>query len=428
MICTAWLLSASVAAQAPEEASEVDRQSALIALEDQTLRASIEARLRALPGMDQVAIDVQGGLVKLSGRVAEPAQRELAATVAERAPSVLMVDNRIALDTDVGTRLSPLMAALEERARQLVQASPLLLAALAIVVLSWWLGGWLGRSRLLLARARQQPFLSGLLRQTIRIIVLILGLLLALDLLNATALLGALLGTAGIVGIAFGFAFRDVAENYIAGVLLSLRQPFLPRDHVVIDGHEGHVASLTSRATILLTPEGNHLRLPNALVFKAVILNYSRNPTRRFDFQLGVGNDEDLLRACQLARDTLTGIPEVLPQPTPTAVVAGAADSSMTLGFTGWIDQRESSFVAVRSEAIRQVKAAFDAAEIDMPDPGFRIETRPVRHESSARPKTLRLDEQQRDVLKADEPVIEVIERERAQASGDRLSSDGQLE
>ncbi len=86
MICTAWLLSASVAAQAPEEASEVDRQSALIALEDQTLRASIEARLRALPGMDQVAIDVQGGLVKLSGRVTEPAQRELAATVPSARP------------------------------------------------------------------------------------------------------------------------------------------------------------------------------------------------------------------------------------------------------------------------------------------------------------------------------------------------------
>src|SRR3546814_8338036 len=74
--------------------------------------------------------------------------------------------------------------------------------------------------------------------------------------------------------------------------MLSLRQPFRANDHVVIEGHEGRVVRLTSRATILMTLEGNHLRIPNSTVFKAVILNYTRNPERRFDFELGIRSEE----------------------------------------------------------------------------------------------------------------------------------------
>ncbi len=94
--------------------------------------------------------------------------------------------------------------------------------------------------------------------------------LVALEILDATAIVGALLGTAGVLGVALGFAFKDILENYLAGILMSLRQPFSPRDHVVIDGNEGLVIALNSRATILMTLDGNHLRLPNALVFRSV--------------------------------------------------------------------------------------------------------------------------------------------------------------
>src|SRR5690606_6551142 len=95
---------------------------------------------------------------------------------------------------------------------------------------------------------------------------------LALDLVGWTAAAGAVLGSAGVVGLVLGFAFKDIAENYIAGVLLSLRRPFAPGDHVRIDAHEGKIVALTSRATMMMTLDGNELRLPNALVFKAVIM------------------------------------------------------------------------------------------------------------------------------------------------------------
>ncbi len=83
------------------------------------------------------------------------------------------------------------------------------------------------------------------------------------------------------------------ADNYVSSLVLSLRQPFRAGDHAVIASHEGRVARMTSRATILVTLDGNHLRIPNSIVFKAVILHYTRNPERRFEFDLGIDANDD---------------------------------------------------------------------------------------------------------------------------------------
>ena len=91
---------------------------------------------------------------------------------------------------------------------------------------------------------------------------MLIGILIALDLLGASSLVGAVLGSAGVIGLVLGFAFKDIAENYIAGILLSLRRPFAPGDHVVVDRvHEGKVVALTSRATLLMTLDGNQVAL-----------------------------------------------------------------------------------------------------------------------------------------------------------------------
>jgi len=109
--------------------------------------------------------------------------------------------------------------------------------------------------------------------------------------------MGTLLGGAGVLGLAISFAVKDSMENYISSIMLSIRQPFRAQEHVVINDYEGVVVRLTSRSTVLMTLDGNHLRIPNATVFKAVILNYTRNPQRRFDFVLGVDAEDDPAQA-----------------------------------------------------------------------------------------------------------------------------------
>lgn len=274
-----------------------------------------------------------------------------------------------------GFSLEPVFQRLREEAYAFLAALPMFALAILVVVLAWWLGSWLSR-RGLLARtvARRSPFLRDLATTTVRWTVLLAGVVVALEILDATAMVGAVLGTAGVLGVALGFAFKDILENYLAGILMSLRQPFAPRDHVVIDGNEGLIVALNSRATILMTLDGNHLRLPNALVFRSVTLNYTRNPSRRFEFDVGIGVNDDLIRAQQIGIAEMLNLNGVISVPPPRALIIGLGDSSVQMRFQGWVDQRQNDFLLVKSEAIRRVKLALEAAGMDLPEPIYRVQ------------------------------------------------------
>lgn len=273
---------------------------------------------------------------------------------------------------------------LELQINGLIAGLPLLVLALVVVWLAWRFGGWLSHRTTLERVAQRNPFLRELVKTSVRWAVTLAGVLLALEIMNATALVGAVLGTAGVMGVALGFAFKETLENYLAGVLMSLRQPFSPRDHVVIDGNEGVVIALTSRATILMTLDGNHLRLPNALVFRSVMLNYTRNPTRRFEFDVGVGVNEDLLLAQRIGASRLASIPGVIAAPPPRAYISSLGDSNVQVRFHGWVDQRSHDFLLVKSEAIRSTKLALEEAGMDMPEPIYRVQL--TEHGVQAKP------------------------------------------
>jgi len=270
--------------------------------------------------------------------------------------------------------LDVVLARLLEKVYGLLSALPSFVLALLVVWVGWTLGGWLSRRTAIERLSTHNPFLKELARTTTRWVSTMIALLIALEILDATAVVGAMLGTAGVIGIALGFAFKDTLENYLAGVLMSLRQPFAPRDLVVIDGQEGIVVALTSRATILMTLDGNHLRLPNALVFRSVMLNYTRNPSRRFEFDVGVGVQEDLIQAQLIGTEELQRLIGVMKDPPPRALIQTLGDSNVQLRFRGWVDQRTHDFWTVRSEAIRLVKLSLEAAGMDMPEPIYRVQ------------------------------------------------------
>ena len=250
---------------------------------------------------------------------------------------------------------------------------PLLAVAVLIVAFAAWLAGFVSRRLHLLRLRTDNPYMNGLIRNVVRAVIVLFGVVVALNLLNATALVTAVLGSAGVVGLVLGFAFKDIAENYVAGILLSLRQPFAPGHHVVIDGNEGKVVALHSRTTVLMTMEGNELRLPNALVFKAIILNYSRNPNRRFDFTIPIDLAQSIRSAQSLALEQICGIDGLLQDPAPSWTVHEYGPGGIVLRFFGWVDQRSSDLGKVRSEAIRRVKAAFAEAGIEAPRTTYHI-------------------------------------------------------
>ncbi len=268
----------------------------------------------------------------------------------------------------------PVVQRLLTEAYRVLAALPLLALSLLVVWIAWAFGRWLSQRPVLDRLALRNPFLRDLTRTTVRWIAIMFGVLIALEIMNATAIVGAVLGTAGVLGVAIGFAFKDILENYLAGILMSIRQPFAPRDHVVINGNEGLVVALTSRATILMTLDGNHLRLPNALVFRSVTLNYTRNPSRRFEFEVGIGVNEDLLLAQEIGISELTSTEGVIIKPPPRSLITALGDSNVQVRFHGWVNQRSHDFGLVKSEAIRRVKLALEAAGMDMPEPIYRVQ------------------------------------------------------
>lgn len=275
---------------------------------------------------------------------------------------------------DIRSPVDAALVRLAEVGNRIAATLPLLVLAALLVWLAWLFGHWLSRRALFERIGGKSMFLRDLLRTTVRGAVVALALLAALEILDATALVGAVLGTAGVFGIALGFAFKETLENYLAGILMSLRQPFAQRDHLVIDGHEGVVMAMTSRATILMTLDGNHLRLPNALVFRSVMLNYTRNPRRRFEFDVGIGVEEDLVQAQTIGTDTLRRLDGVMEKPPARAYISALGDSNVQVRFHGWVDQRSHDFLLVKSEAIRTVKLALEEADMDMPEPIYRIQ------------------------------------------------------
>lgn len=270
-------------------------------------------------------------------------------------------------EVDVRGRFDAVFDEAQVRILRLLANLPLLIAAALIVVVAVWGGGFVSRRLHWLRLRTRNPYLDGLIRRAVQAVIVVIGVLVALDLLNATALVGAMLGSAGVLGLALGFAFKDIAENYIAGVLLSLRRPFEPGDSVRIDSYEGKVAALSARAMVLVTAEGNELRLPNALVFKAVILNFSSNPRRRFEFTIEIDASQSIRAAQTEGLAQIAGIEDVLDDPAPSWAVVDYTSAGVMLRFFGWVDQRKSDLGKTRSEAIRLVKAGFWRAGIQSP-------------------------------------------------------------
>lgn len=332
--------------------------------------AAIYAELR---GLDQVEIEVRSGVVHLSGEVLTPELRDQATRLAREIKEVVEVDDRIEVVSDVRRRLKPAFDTLTRAGDELISALPLLGVALLVIAGFWMLSRWAGRWGWLYGKLVSNPFARDWVRRIIQGMLLILGIVLALEILNATALVGAVLGAAGVAGLALGFAFRDTAENYIAGLLLSVRQPFEPNDHILIEGREGKVVRLTPRATILLTFDGNHVRIPNSVVFKGILVNYTRLTNRRFKVLIRVGREADLSTALDTGKATVARLEGVLEDPAPGAWVDELGDTYVVLAFVGWVDQDNTDFYRARSEAMRTVKEALARHGMPMPEPAYRL-------------------------------------------------------
>lgn len=311
---------------------------------------------------------VTGASAALAAAPANPAAPQTPAAPAK--PAAISCDIRHIADC-----FDASLQSINDAVFALLGKLPLLALALVVILLANWVSRFVSNRLHLLKIRSDNPYMSNLVRTVVRTAILLVGVLTALDLVGMRSAVGAVLGSAGVAGLVLGFAFREIAENYIAGILLSVRRPFEPGDHVVIENREGKVMSVNSRATVLMTMDGSQLQLPNSLVFKSVVLNYSRNPKRRFDFAMFIDDRQSIRKSQALALETIAGIEGVLDDPAPAWTVVEYGAAGIQLRFFAWVDQRSTDMGKVRSEAIRQVKGAFARAGIEAPRTVYHIAT-----------------------------------------------------
>ena len=342
-------------------------------LKDSEIKDRIAGIFSEIDGLDKVTVSVNEGVVSLRGETPNEKKAQQAINLANRVSDVVTVEDNIDRTLDVGDNVTPVLQGLQTQAKAMLKALPLLLVAVMVFGLVAWFGAWLSRRKGLWQRITPNPFVAELLSQTIKVIFVILGLILGLSLIGAEAIIGTLLGGAGVIGIAVGFAVKDTIENYISSLMLSIRQPFRARDQVNINGQEGIVVRLTSRATILMTLDGNQLRIPNSEVFKGTILNYTKNPERRFTFDLGVDANDDPIAAIKVGLDAINALDFVLNDPKAIAIITQVGDSNIVLEFQVWVNQANTDFLKARSIAIREAKHALENQGFSLPEPIYRL-------------------------------------------------------
>ncbi len=180
---------------------------------DEAIASGLRDIFAQISGLDEVDIAVRSGVVTLSGTTRNQADRQKAEAIAGRVAGVVAVENTIDRNFEVESNVSPIVASLRGDVQNLLRGLPLLgvalLIAIAIASLGYLLAGW----RKLWLWIAPNAFLADLLAGAVRVIAIVGGIIVALQVLDATALLGLVLGSAGIIGIALGFAIRDTVDN-----------------------------------------------------------------------------------------------------------------------------------------------------------------------------------------------------------------------
>jgi len=251
-----------------------------------------------------------------------------------------------------------------------VEMIPNLVVAIGILVVGWGLSKLAGSvTAKSLAHTKVNEQVSNLLALIVRYGVFIGAAFMALGVLDLDKTVTSLLAGVGVVGLALGFAFQDIASNFMSGVMMAVRRPFAEGEIIRTNGYEGRVESVDLRATHLRQFSGELIVIPNKDVFGEPIENVSENGARRVEVSCGVGYDDDLERAREIALDVARQVSRSMTDRPIDFWYTEFGGSSINFVLRFWIDFSQTSFLEARSEAIILLKQAFDEAGINIPYP-----------------------------------------------------------
>lgn len=372
--CCLLMAGPLTAQTATDDSSPVNDVSVSPAARDEQIAERIGGILDATGWFADIAVGVEDGIVFLDGTADSEDHRVWARDLAAKTQDVVAVVNRIDVSSDLNWSFAPAMGALEDVAKRVVRAAPLVVLALVILPITWWLSAFVARGlRRFLLGGLESPFLRSVTSRILALPIFLLGIYVVLQAAGLTQLAFSVVGGAGVIGIIFGFAFRDIAENFLASLLLSIRQPFRAGDFIDVQGMLGTVHSMNTRSTVLISPEGNHIQIPNSVVFKNIITNFTASPEGRVQVEVGIGYDASVSEAQDVIAGVLAAHEAILDEPKAMVLVDTLGSSTVNLIAYFWVDVRKYAVIKVKSSVLRLMKKALMDAGISMPDDAREI-------------------------------------------------------
>ncbi|MEZ4883151.1 MAG: mechanosensitive ion channel [Chitinophagales bacterium] len=241
-----------------------------------------------------------------------------------------------------------------------------------IVVFGFYLLAKLARNVVgrILSRVSTNISVSKLIATIVFLVVCTAGLFVALGILNLDKTVTSLLAGAGIIGLALSFAFQDTATNFISGIIMAFRKTLKVGDLVEVEGTFGTVERINLRATIIRTPQGPSVMIPNKELLQGPLKNYNSQSTRRVDIEVGVGYESDLQKVEDVTIAAIESLDLVRKDTTVELFYKEFGGSSINFVVRFWIDfYKQGQFLKAQSEAIKKIKSVYDENDFNIPFP-----------------------------------------------------------
>lgn len=254
--------------------------------------------------------------------------------------------------------------------RTIIEMLPNFVVAILVVIIFFLLAGVIYRVlSQVLRRFSHNETVTGILSTSVYVLVILVGIFVALGVLRLEKTVTSLLAGAGVIGIALGLAFQDIASNFIAGIFIAFMKPFKVGDIVQVDNTLGQIRRIDIRTTSVMTFDDLELMIPNKDMFTKTITNYTTTPRRRLDIVAGVSYADDLRKVKKVVTEVLESVIHRTSDPV-TFGFTGFGDSSINFKASVWvIYPGDGNFDRACDDAIIKMKDAFDREGISFPFP-----------------------------------------------------------
>ena len=247
------------------------------------------------------------------------------------------------------------------------QAFVLALPRIAFAVLLLLIAFFISRQITRVTKARltskaNDPLFGRFIANFVKYCLYVCSFILFLHILGLSGIAGGLLAGAGVSALIFGFAFKDIAENFLAGIILAFDRPFSMNDTVRIGEHTGHIMALSVRTTHIKTFDEKDVFIPNGKIIREPLVNLTKDGLIRLEFSIGIAYEDDIKKALELIIQTAAGVEGVLLEKKPFAVVEelGVNTINIRLFFWSKTDDYKKGVLITKSTVIKEVKEALE--------------------------------------------------------------------